>query len=382
VLRQVLLALACIHEQRIVHCDLKGDNILIASDGSARISDFEMSKDLATASASTLIGGTLGFIAPEVQSRQAKPSTASDMYSFGVIALNALHVPPAADYPRTDSSIATDHPWIALLMAQSPAKRLSAVKLQANPYFQAGLQDVPTYWSEKHVQAAPSRVSCADLQIGRHDVYNLMRHSIHDGHNNGCGKGTSLQNFRVTRLERVENMALWANYQHQKTGLRRRVHHFGYSPEQLHPTAYISDHRILDAEINEYWLWHGTKPDTAEILATSGFDERVAKLTGLYGAGSYFADAMCKANQYATDVNAAGEHCMLYCRVTMGAAFKTTGSHQGLRRPEENSATPGAPYDSIFAEKGVAHEGRQTHNEFIIFRHDQVYPEYIIWYKC
>ena len=29
------------------------------------------------------------------------------------------------------------------------------------------------------------------------------------------------------------------------------------------------------------------------------FDERVARLEGLYGAGSYFADALCKSHQYA-----------------------------------------------------------------------------------
>ena len=54
-----------------MHCDIKGDNILVAGDGTVRICDFEMSLDLnATLRASLLgggVGGTLGFIAPEVQ---------------------------------------------------------------------------------------------------------------------------------------------------------------------------------------------------------------------------------------------------------------------------------------------------------------------------
>ena len=120
----------------------------------------------------------------------------------------------------------------------------------------------------------------------------------------------------------------------------------------------------------------------ADIIATGGFDERVASLGGLYGAGSYFADTFCKANQYATQTNAQGEHCVLYCRVTMGSVHKTTVTHRNARRPVDNAATPGAPYDSIFAETGVANGGRQTHNEFVVFRHDQVYPEYIVWYTC
>ena len=64
----------------------------------------------------------------------------------------------------------------------------------------------------------------------------------------------------------------------------------------------------------------------------------------------------------------------------MGFAFKTARVHKGERRPANNPATPGAPFDSIFAEVGVANGGKQLHNEYAVFRHDQVYPEYIIWY--
>ena len=35
------------------------------------------------------------------------------------------------------------------------------------------------------------------------------------------------------------------------------------------------------------------------VQSKHGFDERVARLEGLYGAGSYFADALCKSHQYA-----------------------------------------------------------------------------------
>ena len=105
-------------------------------------------------------------------------------------------------------------------------------------------------------------------------------------------------------------------------------------------------------------------------------------LSGLYGKGSYFADAFCKANQYAEEPNAAGEHCVLYCRVTMGSPYMTRASHLHERRPPPNPATPGEPFDSIFAETRVANARQQTHNEFVVFRHDQVYPEYIVWYTA
>jgi hypothetical protein len=380
VLRQVLLGLACMHDQKIVHCDIKGDNILIGNDGSALICDFELSKDLSAASASTMVGGTRGFFAPEVLVG-AKPSAASDMYSYGVLALNLLLPPAPADYPLTDASVVAgmESNWVALLMHEDPAKRPTAVQLAAEPYFEA--DNVPDNWSNRASGGASARVSCDNLRIGSELVQRMMRQSIEPGHENGCQRGADLRNFRVTRLERVENVTLWLNYQRQKTALRERMLYHGHAPVQLH-TDHLVGERVVDAEINEFGLWHGTKPEVADILATAGFDERVADLRGLYGAGSYFADTMCKSNQYSTQVNAAGEHCMLYCRVTMGSAFKTAQTHQNLRRPEDNPATPGAPFDSIFAETGVANRGHQAHNEFVVFRHDQVYPEYIVWYTA
>jgi hypothetical protein len=114
---------------------------------------------------------------------------------------------------------------------------------------------------------------------------------------------------------------------------------------------------VIDSKSNEFWLWHGTKPtinlddpdwtvhehETWEVLARHGIDERVASDGGLYGLGSYFADAPSKSHQYASGMNPAGHHCMLSCRVTMGDPYLTPGSLKGKRRPPNNPTTPGLP---------------------------------------
>ena len=74
VLTQLLLAVAHLHHNGVLHNDIKPANVLIGSDGCAYLADFDISMD-ATARASHALlrataapggGGTLGFIAPEV----------------------------------------------------------------------------------------------------------------------------------------------------------------------------------------------------------------------------------------------------------------------------------------------------------------------------
>eukprot|EP01049_Picozoa_sp_SAG25_P008459 SAG25_NODE_762_length_5510_cov_27.730179_4_plen_74_part_00 len=71
---------------------------------------------------------------------------------------------------------------------------------------------------------------------------------------------------------------------------------------------------------------------------------------------------------------------MLYCRVAMGSPFLATTGHQNDRRAPDNPATPGLPHGSRFAKEGGGCGGQQVHNEYVVFRSNQVYPEFIIWY--
>jgi hypothetical protein len=142
----------------------------------------------------------------------------------------------------------------------------------------------------------------------------------------------------------------------------------------------IGPGRVISASSNEFWLWHGTPAAKSGTLARHGFDNKVANDRGLYGAGCYFADSSSKSHQYNAAADATGHRCMFLCRVAMGAAHQTKTTHSGERRPPDNPVTPGAPYDSIVAEGGVANGGAQKHNEYVVFAENQVYPEYIIWY--
>ena len=139
-------------------------NVLIADDGSPRICDFEMSKDLDTVSVSIAAGGggfTPGFMCPRVLRGEEKLSPASDMYAFGVLILNTIHPPAAGEvYPLKDMNVLGD---IALkdvvlsLLSEDPNQRPTALELQAEPYFSSEAVDK---WGRIDVGQRESTKSC------------------------------------------------------------------------------------------------------------------------------------------------------------------------------------------------------------------------------
>ncbi len=84
---QALAAVAHAHARRIIHCDIKPENLLLFGDGRLRLTDFGIARmALRTQEASG--SGTVGYVAPE--QAMGRPCLQSDVFSLGLLLYRML----------------------------------------------------------------------------------------------------------------------------------------------------------------------------------------------------------------------------------------------------------------------------------------------------
>lgn len=201
------------------------------------------------------------------------------------------------------------------------------------------------------------------------------------------------RNFKVSSAFRNENSKVWRKYLYKKANLihekkleednpeearRLNLPAFGDHSDVKTTLAWEASNAadVLDKSINEWYLWHGTsKKNAAEICMNDFKISLSGTATGtLYGRGSYLAESITKADEYARCDG--GSYTVLLCRVLGGRVLYTD---ERTPDPEKltKACTEGA-YDCVIGDRRKI---SGTYREFIIFDTENVYPEYIVTYE-
>jgi serine/threonine-protein kinase len=112
VVAQAAAGLQAAHAAGLVHRDIKPGNLLLASSGSVKITDWGISHAIGSVpvAATEMATGTVEYLAPErIAGAQAAP--ASDLYALGVVAYECLAgAPPFVGEPPEVACAHRDHP--------------------------------------------------------------------------------------------------------------------------------------------------------------------------------------------------------------------------------------------------------------------------------
>ncbi|CAK9881490.1 unnamed protein product, partial [Sphagnum jensenii] len=155
--KSLVKAIHYLHCRGIVHCDIKGKNVLVGNAGTVKLADFGSAKRISNGTMENKVNGTPLWMAPEVvlQKEQGFPS---DIWSLGctVVEMATGRAPWAHiadpfvalyrigcsdEVPQTPASLSPEaQDFLAHCFQRDPRKRWTAAKLLQHPFLTGGTQ--------------------------------------------------------------------------------------------------------------------------------------------------------------------------------------------------------------------------------------------------
>ncbi|KAJ1297855.1 hypothetical protein BS78_01G409600 [Paspalum vaginatum] len=156
--RQILNGLTYLHERNIVHRDIKCANILVHANGSVKLADFGLAKEITKFNAVKSCKGTVYWMAPEVVNPKKTYGPAADIWSLGCTVLEmltrqipypdlewtqALYRIGKGESPAIPNYLSKDaRDFICQCVKPNPEDRPSASKLLDHPFVNRSIRSV------------------------------------------------------------------------------------------------------------------------------------------------------------------------------------------------------------------------------------------------
>ncbi|XP_039113770.1 LOW QUALITY PROTEIN: mitogen-activated protein kinase kinase kinase 1-like [Dioscorea cayenensis subsp. rotundata] len=150
--RQILSGLKYLHDRNVVHRDIKCANILVSSNGSVKLADFGLAKEITKLDVLKSCKGSVYWMAPEVVNPKGPSGPAADIWSLGCTVLEMLtrQVPyPNLEWPEAFYKIGQgEKPPIPNILSRdfilkcvqlNPENRPTASELMEHPFIKTSL---------------------------------------------------------------------------------------------------------------------------------------------------------------------------------------------------------------------------------------------------
>ena len=193
----------------------------------------------------------------------------------------------------------------------------------------------------------------------------------------------TLPNILIHKIERVQNKPLREKYELEKRQMEKRN----------------------KSEINEQYLFHGSKTTSPEEIAFSqkGIDFRFSKQTGklLWGTGAYFAVKAAYSDNFAHHLRGSRKQMLLVLVLTGKSCSYGTRQDSTLTKPPplpKGSSSQGRMlFDTVSGETKLPPLSRSSSSQghmlydtvngetngsqvYVVYDHDKSYPAFIITY--
>ena len=130
---QIAAGLSDIHENKVIHRDIKPNNMKIDGEGILKIFDFGLARDEGPEASTIGFVGTPGFAAPELYAYTSKFTSAVDTYAFGMTALflGLGLIPP--ELSKKPPILNSSDDYFDAIPYQLPRETLEVLKKCLNP---------------------------------------------------------------------------------------------------------------------------------------------------------------------------------------------------------------------------------------------------------